>query len=116
MKTRLGSVQTMGPRGTWPVDAVYIGMPCKASAAFGIIGDPGFGKPWACKQDARGWQVAYRSYLYGRLLVDEEFAGRVRALKSKLLLCWCTAKAEKRGVPVACHGEILREAVILLNM
>ena len=109
--TTLSSVQQVGRPDRWTPDMVYIGMPGRAARAFGIpdIAVPGFGKPWACKDDPRGWQIAYREYLWNRLNTDPQFRTAVRALHGKTLLCWCTAKGN------ACHGEILIRAIDWLN-
>lgn len=112
LHTRVGSVQDY-KRGQWPADAVYVGMPGKAARAWGIedaqVGP--FGKPWACLDDPRGWLVAYREYLWNRLHSDPEFVQQVYNLHGKLLLCWCTAKARRRGVEVVCHAHTLAKAV-----
>lgn len=117
MATRLSSVQSVGHISTWKPDMVYIGMPGQAARAFGITDDqvPGFGKPWACKDDPRGWLPAYREYLFHRLESDLAFREAVKALNGKTLLCWCTAKAERRGTRVVCHGETLMRAIEWLN-
>lgn len=117
MNTTLSSVQSVGRPDRWPPHAVYIGMPGPAARGYGIEDRdvPGFGKPWTCRDDPRGWQIAYREYLFGRINRDAAFAQRVARLEGHLLLCWCTAKAAKRGVYVPCHGEILIEAIDLLN-
>jgi hypothetical protein len=115
--TTLSSVQTVGRPERWTADMVYIGMPGKAARAFGIADAdvPGFGKPWACKDDPRGWLPAYREYLYRRLGTDPAFRAAVRALRGKTLLCWCTAKAARRGERVVCHGETLIAAIEWLH-
>ena len=107
----------MGHRERWPADAVYVGMPCDASVAFGIPpAEAGvFGKPWRLKDDPRGWPAAYVEHLVRRLLREPSFEALVRALSGKLLLCWCTSKQAKRGVEVPCHARILAEFVDLLN-
>lgn len=97
----------------WPADAVYIGMPGKAARAFGIedADVPGFGKPWSCLSDPRGWQTAYREYLWNRLNSDPEFRTNVKNLRGKILVCWCKAK----GKDTPCHGEILIAAIEWLH-
>jgi len=92
---------------------VYIGMPGRAARAWGIADEtvPGFGKPWECLRDPRGWATAYREYLWNRLQTDPAFREAVKALQGKTLLCWCKAK----GADVRCHGEILISAVAWLN-
>lgn len=91
---------TMSPTG----DIVYIGMPGKAAAAYGITDIGPFGKPWACLKDPRGWQTAYREYLYARIKTDADFALAVRDLHGKTLVCWCKSKGAN------CHGDILSAA------
>ena len=115
MHTNVSSVQDYGNRKTWPNDVVYVGMPCNASRAFGIPDEEGlFGKPWALKNDPRGWAAAYSDMMAARLLVDAEFAARVRQLHNFTLLCYCTAKSRREGVELACHARILAEYVELL--
>lgn len=112
MTTTVSSVQIYGQRATWPADVVYVGMPCKPAIAFGIPFSEGlFGKPWECRDDPRGWLEAYREYLWDRINSDGDFALAVRALHGKTLLCWCTAKAAKRGTRVVCHAETLVAAI-----
>lgn len=117
LPTQVGSVQDYGQRATWPAHVVYVGMPGPAARGWGITDDIAgpFGKPWALKNDPRGWAPAYAEYLAARLLADEQFAAQVRALHGKTLLCYCTAKARKRGTEVACHARILREYVEMLT-
>lgn len=111
--TMLSSVQYAGRPEQWSADMVYIGMPGKAARAFGIedASVPGFGKPWSCLSDPRGWMTAYREYLWRRLNSDAEFRSAVRKLDGKTLLCWCTAKAKRQGKPVVCHGQVLIKAI-----
>lgn len=113
MATTLTAVQLVGRPDRWTADMVYIGMPGRAARAFGITDDavPGFGKPWACLRDPRGWQEAYRAYLWDRLNADPEFRASVKALAGKTLVCWCKAK----GPDTRCHGEILIRAIDWLN-
>lgn len=118
---QLSSVQFFGRPEHWPENAVYIGMPGKAARAFGIEDSavPGFGKPWYCLKDERGWEIAYREYLHRRLLDDDAFRADVLRLNGKILLCWCLAKATRQpGFHLAdfkCHGLILAKAVHWLN-
>lgn len=103
MHTVLSAVQFLGRPDRWD-GAVYIGMPGKAARAFGIDDRFGlFGKPWWTLNDSRGWEVAYREYLFRRIRTDGDFALAVRDLHGKTLLCWCRAK----GAAVACHGDTL---------
>lgn len=106
-------------RTRWNIDVlindpglVYIGMPGRAAFAAGLpdeaIGP--FGKPWACLQDPRGWQVAYREYLWNRLKSDPDFALAVRDLHGKTLVCWCKGKRPEHGGDDHCHGDILSKA------
>lgn len=117
MATTVSSVQYFGQRSTWPDNVVYVGMPGPAARGFGISDDEAgpFGKPWEFRYDPRGWAAAYVEYLARRLLFDQRFAEQVKALDGKMLLCYCTRKAEQRGTEVACHARILREYVDMLN-
>ena len=115
MHTTVASVQHVGPRQTWPQDHVYVGMPGKASRAFGIPDAEGiFGKAWSLLEDPRGWAVAYSDVTAKRLVADEAWAAKVKDLHGKTLLCWCTAKEQQRGTEVQCHARILAEYVELL--
>lgn len=106
--TVLSAVQAVKPVSHWDASMVYIGMPGKATAAFHIpdemIGP--FGKPWECLKDPRGWETAYRVYLYDRIATDADFALAVRDLHGKTLLCWCASKPSA----TACHGQTLARA------
>lgn len=115
MHTEVSSVQAYGQRATWPEHVVYVGMPGKASRAFGIPDHEAiFGKPWHLVDDPRGWPTAYCEYLANKLNTDALFAQRVTALHGKTLLCYCTRKAEQRKTEVRCHARILAEYVELL--
>lgn len=107
--TTVGSVQDgFGP------NAVYAGMPCRASRAFGIPDAVCiFGKPWEYAHKPN-WAALYVEYLCKRLTVDAAFAGRVSELHGKRLLCWCTKKARDRDTEVPCHARILTEIVELM--
>lgn len=114
MHTEVSSVQVFGQRDRWPEHVAYVGMPCKPSRAFGIPDAEGiFGKPWSMFH-APDWEIVYSDYMAKRLLVDEAFALAVKSLHGKTLLCYCSRKAEQRGVEVACHARILAEYVELL--
>lgn len=91
---------------------VYIGMPGKAARAFGLTAW-GFGKPWSCLDDPRGWQVAYREYLWREIQSSPAFAERVKALHKKTLVCWCKGKHGNDDQP--CHGDTLARAIEWLN-
>ena len=114
---QVGSVQAYGDPANWPADAVYVGMPGNAARAYGITDEsnPGFGKPWYCLNDPRGWETAYREYLHRRLIDDDAFRSAVLALHGKTLLCWCLAKAMRHpNFEVGafhCHAVILAKAV-----
>lgn len=84
---------------------VYIGrrMPnAKFKARTGFDGY--FGNPFRL-EDYSGDRDAcikdYKDYFYNRLGWDEEFYNKVRALKDKVLGCWCW--------PELCHGEVIIE-------
>lgn len=115
--TEVGSVQDYGARSSWPPEVIYVGMPGNAARAFGILDHQvgPFGKPWALKNDPRGWAVAYVEYLCARMLAQPEFEAQVKALHGSTLLCWCTKKARDRKTEVACHARILAEFVDMLN-
>lgn len=114
-ETNVSSVQYFGHYSTWPSNVRYVGMPGKASRAFGIPDKKAiFGKPWHLLDDPRGWATAYVEYLVKRLASDIEFEGRVRLLHGSMLLCYCTKKQADRGVEVQCHARILAEFVELL--
>lgn len=85
-------------------DHVYIGMECRYTRATGVT-PLGYGKPWACLNDPRGWRVAYREYLLRRVTTDADFARAVIALHGKTLVCFC--KGSKRGLDPDCHGDLL---------
>lgn len=89
----------------------YIGMPGRAATAAGLTDDMigPFGKPWACLDDPRGWQVAYREHLWSLIRSDADFALAVRDLHGKTLVCWCKGKNGNADQP--CHGDILAAAV-----
>jgi len=112
MHTKVSSVQFYGQFSTWPADAFYVGMPGKASRAFGIPDAAGmFGKPWECLNSPLGWQTAYLRYLVARLSEpDGLFEFNVRRLHGKTLLCWCA----KKDAPF-CHAMILAEFAELLH-
>lgn len=115
MHTHVASVQDFGHYRTWGPGLAYVGMPGLASVAFGIpYNRCRFGKPWELKDDPRGWAAAYAEYLAKRLLVDERFYNAALKLHGKTLLCYCTRKAQNRGVEVACHARILAETVELM--
>ena len=69
---------------------VYIGRPSS------------LGNPFRIGPDGDREQVIekYREWFYNKLK-DEEFRGRVEALKEKRLGCWCK--------PDACHGDVIVE-------
>lgn len=117
LHTLVSSVQTAGRPDHWTTNMIYIGMPGKAARAFGITDEAAgpFGKPWALKEDPRGWLIAYREYLWNRLKADTAFREAVRGLHGKTLLCWCTAKRTQRNAWVECHGDTLAKATEWLN-
>lgn len=93
---------------------VYIGMGGPSAAREGL--EPlGFGKPWDCLRDPRGWQIAYREYLWKKLNADPEFRERVKALRNKTLVCWCKGKRPEHNGNDFCHGDILARAIAWLN-
>jgi hypothetical protein len=109
--TQVSAVQLVGQFDHWPTNVTYVGMPGKASRAFGIPDGLGlFGKPWACLNSPLGWPTAYNQYLVGRLANEPWFEEQVRALHGRTLLCWCVAKPDAER----CHAFILREFVELL--
>ena len=112
MHTLVGSVQDY-PKGTIPSSAVYVGMPGPSARAYGLPDDEvlDFGKPWACLKDPRGWETAYREYLWNRMKTDADFALAVLGLHGKTLLCWCKAKAARNGhEEFHCHANSLAAA------
>jgi hypothetical protein len=113
MHTIVGSVQDY-PKGRIPSTAVYVGMPGGAACAYDIPDEAvlDFGKPWACLKDPRGWEPAYREYLWNRIQNDADFALAVRDLHGKTLLCWCKAKAARNGHNEGwrCHALSLASA------
>jgi hypothetical protein len=116
LPTSVGSVQEYGQRALWPQHVVYVGMPGPTARGWGIPDAEGsFGKPWAFKEDPRGWAAAYCEYMAKRLITEPEFAQAVKALHSMTLLCYCTRKAANRGHEVPCHARILREYVEMLH-
>jgi len=113
--TQVSSVQFFGNWTTWPDTVVYVGMIGPASNAKGIPTGLGqYGKPWAFRDDPRGWPAAYSDYVAGRLLNDAPWADRLKSFHGKTLLCWCTAKQQQRGTEVPCHARILAEYVEML--
>lgn len=93
---------------------VYIGMDGNAARAYGLV-PQGFGKPWACLDDPRGWQQAYRAYLWAQIRDNIEFSERVKALRTKTLVCWCKGKRPEHNGDDHCHGDILARAIAYLN-
>jgi hypothetical protein len=104
MHTLISAVQMLGRPEQWPAAHVYVGMPGKAATAYGITNIGPFGKPWHLLDDPRGWEIAYREYLWTRIKNDADFALAVRDLHGKTLVCWCKSKG------VTCHAEALAEA------
>ena len=49
----------------------------------------------------------YEAWLRKRVSVDREFRARVKALKGKVLGCWCA--------PLACHADVLVKVSAELN-
>ena len=49
----------------------------------------------------------YEVWLRKRVSVDREFREKVKALKGKVLGCWCA--------PLACHGDVLARVCDELN-
>jgi hypothetical protein len=98
----------LGRQELWPKDAVYVGMLGKAATHFGIASVPvaGFGKPWACLNDERGWRYAYAAYLRKRLAEEPAFREAVMLLHGKLLVCWCK-HSKSRGEDPDCHADLL---------
>jgi len=116
MHTEVSAVQSVGRFETWGAAFVYVGMAGKASRAFGIPDEVClFGKAWSLLDDPRGWPAAYSDLMARRLLTEPKFAAQVRSLHGQTLLCWCTAKAQARGVEVKCHARILAEYVEMLE-
>jgi len=108
--TTVSAVQFFGQRSTWPEHAVYVGMPGRPSAAFGIPDSEGlFGKPWKALDHPLGWPTGYLRYLVNRLANDRDFNQAVRNLHGKTLLCWCAKKDAPR-----CHAMILAEFAEML--
>lgn len=72
---------------------VYIGRPGKGQDGY-------FGNPF--KGSNRDQVIAqYKEYFYDRLKKDPEFRHNIRALKGKILGCFCK--------PKACHGDVIAE-------
>lgn len=118
--TSVRQLRPAGLRGEWRVsdvfdadpNVVYIGMPGKAAAANGITDDHigPFGKPWECLRDPRGWEIAYREYLWARIKADADFALAVRDLHGKTLVCWCKGREPLVRGKDRCHGDSLSAA------
>lgn len=106
--TKVESIFTHPAFATDP-NAVYIGMPCRYTAAHPEVVVGPFGKPWACLNDPRGWKAGYRDYLRARLREDLAFREAVAGLHGKTLVCFCKGK---RGIADKdCHGDLLAVAV-----
>lgn len=82
---------------------VYIGR--AGQGHDGYFGNP-FGRDLTASRDII--LELYRTYFYERLKTDNVFAGRVEALRGKVLGCFCK--------PLPCHGDIIAEYVNSLEI
>jgi Domain of unknown function (DUF4326) len=79
------------------VSTVYIGRPSM------------FGNPYRIGVDGTREEVIQKYDIWAREMIDmdDEFKAAVKALKGKLLVCWCR--------PLACHGDALVRLAEELN-